>query len=564
LLPIRGDIEDRLAQLDAGAYDLALMAGAALRRLGLDDRIAEWIPLADLLPPEGQGVLALTFRAGDPFFLRLRSLFVKAVAFVGAGTGDAAACTLAGLSAMRRCEVCLHDSLLDSALLEALPNGARRFDVGKRCGQHALSQSEISALIATETRKGYSVVRLKGGDPGLFGRLAEEIEELDRLHLPYRVIPGVSSLNAATTGTGMLLTRRGLSRGFCVLTPRQQGGTFGPVTGQERARLPVVFFMAAGVVKEVAQQLIGDGTPQNCPAAMVFNAGSDDETVIRAEIGRLAAALAGRQDDLPGVLIVGEVTAFGFRKEAGAFAGRRILLTCSRDLQDKAADQVHDLGGVPVRRPLIRLTPNPEALECVRHIGQYDWVVLTSPAAVRCFNEIMEQLGTDARAIPKLMAGGPGTSGEMRKFRLMPEAEPPENFGAGGLRQTAGDLIKRGDKVLRLRSDKAGGELAEALSRMGGVVDDCILYRNEAVTYDALPEFDAAFFASGSAVEAFDELWGKEALKGKTILAIGQPTVAVLKAHGLSADVIGPEPTVEASLATLAGRYVRQALGDLL
>lgn len=563
LLPIRGDIEDRLGQLDQGACDLALMAGAALRRLGREDRIAEWIPLAELPPPEGQGALAMTFKAGDAFFLRLRSLFVKAVTFIGAGAGDAGACTLAGFRALSRCEVCLHDSLLDPALLEALPADAQRVDVGKRCGQHSLSQTEISALIASKARKGYRVVRLKGGDPGFFGRLAEEIEELERLHLPYRVIPGVSSLNAATTGTGMLLTRRGLSRGFCVLTPRQQGGTFGPVTGQERARLPVVFFMAAGVVKEVAQQMIGDGTSAACPAAMVFNAGHDDETIVRAELGQLADALVGRQDDLPGLLIVGEVSAFGFRKDAGAFAGRRILLTCSHDLQDKAAGQVYDLGGVPVRRPLIRLTPSREALECLRQISQYNWLVLTSPAAVRCFHELMGQAGTDVRAVPKLMACGPGTAGEMRKFRFVPAAEASADFGALGLRQVALSLIKPGAKVLRLRSAKAGGELAEALRQMGAVVDDCILYHNERLIYDTLPVFDAVFFASGSAVEAFDELWGRAVLKGKTIVAIGQPTVAILKARGLAADVISPAPTVEASLAALAGMYVHKALEGL-
>lgn len=571
-LPIRGNIEDRLVQLDSGAYDLVIMAGAALRRLGLEHRIAEWISPEELPPPEGQGALALTFRTGDPWFLRLRSLFVKAVAFVGAGAGDASACTLAGIRALRRAEVCLYDSLLDPALLAALTPTARRIDVGKRCGQHRLSQPEISALIADLARKGRRVVRLKGGDPGLFGRLAEETEALDRWHLPYRVIPGVSSLNAATTGTGMLLTRRGISRGFCAMTPRQQGGKLGPVIGAARARLPMVFFMAAGIVPEVAQQLIGDGTPADCPAAMVFNAGRDDEMIVRAEIGqlgvKLAAAPAARSpgqlpaDDLPGLLIVGEVARFGFQREGGAFQGRRILLTCSQDLQDKAADTVHDLGGFPIQRPLIRLTPNPAARECVRRIEQYDWIVLTSPAAVRCFIEIMDQAGTDARKVPKLMACGPGTARAMRKFRLIPDAEPPADFGAQGLRPMAGRLIPAGARVLRLRSDKAGGELATALRQTGAVVEDCILYRNERLTYDALPVFDAVFFASGSAVEAFHALWGKDALPGKTILAIGQPTLAILKTYGLAADVVSPEATVEASLAALAGMYVRKTLEE--
>ena len=573
LLPIRGNIEERLAQLDAGAYDLVVMAGAALKRLGLESRITEWIPLDALPAPEGQGVLALTFKNGDPWFLRLRSLFVKAVTFVGAGAGDAGACTVAGVEALRRAEVCLYDSLMDPALLDALPPGARRVDVGKRCGQHRMSQPDISALLADLARKGYRVVRLKGGDPGLFGRLAEEVETLDSLQLPYRVIPGVSSLNAATTGTGMLLTRRGLSRGFCAMTPRQQGGGSGAVTGAERAALPVVYFMAAGIVDEVAQQMIADGTPAACPAAMVFNAGRDDEAIVRAELGALAARLgagpaapadgASAPDDRPGLLIVGEVARFGFRRDAGALAGRRILLTCSQDLQDKAANAVFDFGGRPIRRPLLRLTPRPEALDCVRRSDQFDWIVLTSPASVRCFIEVMDQADRDVRQLPKLMACGPGTARELRKFRLAPAAEPAADFGAQGLREIARHLISPGVRVLRLRSDKAGGELATALRQMGAVVEDCILYRNERLSYDALPSFDAVFFASGSAVEAFEALWGRAALQGKTVLAIGQPTVAILQAQGLAADVVSPEATVEASVAALAGMYVNRALEEL-
>jgi len=573
LLSIRGNIEERLAQLEAGAFDLLIMAGAALNRLGLDQRIAEWISLDDLPAPEGQGVLGLTFKAGDPRWLRLRSLFVKAVTFVGAGAGDAGACTVAGVDALRRAEVCLYDSLMDPALLEALPAGAQRVDVGKRCGQHRMSQPEINALLPNLARKGYRVVRLKGGDPGLFGRLAEELEALERFQLPYRVIPGVSSLNAATTGTGMLLTRRGLSRGFCALTPRQQGGGSGPVTGAERARLPVVYFMAAGLAGEVARQMIADGTPADCPAAMVFNAGRDDETIVRVELGALEARLGSpaaapgaetdAADDRPGLLLVGEVTRFGFRQDAGALQGRRILLTCSQDLQAKAADTVHDFGGRPVRRPLIRLTPNPAALECVRHLADYDWCVLTSPASVRCFVEVLDRVGTDTRQLPKFMTCGPGTARELRKYRFSPAAEPPADFGAHGLREMAGRLITSGTRVLRLRSDKAGGDLADALRQLGAVVEDCILYRNERLTYAARPEFDAVFFASGSAVEAFVDLWGREALQGKVILAIGQPTVAILEAQGLAADVVSPAATVEASVAALAELYVNKTLEEM-
>lgn len=568
-LPIRGNIEQRLAQLDQGKFDILIMAGAAMVRLGLVHRITEWIGLDELPPPEGQGALAITFRAGDPWFLRLRSLFVKSVALVGAGT-SAATCTLGGIEALGRCEVCLYDLLMDPGLLDALPPGAQRINVGKRCGQHLMSQVEITARITGLARKGYRVVRLKGGDPGIFGRLAEEVEALEDLHLPYRVIPGLSSLSAATTGTGMLLTRRGISRGFCVMTPRQQGGGVAPVSGAERARLPVIFFMASGIVDDIARQLIADGIRPDCPAALVFNAGCDNETVRRAALGEIGAvprpdpALAsdgsGGPADMPGLLIVGEVTRFGFRRDAGALQGRRILLTCSQDLQEKAAGLVHDLGGIPVCRPLIRLVPEPQALACVRQLARYDWVVLTSPASVRCFMTVLDEAGTDRRAIPKLMACGPGTVQELKRFHFLADAAPESDFGAQGLLQAADPRIGAGTRVLRLRSDKAGSELAAALRARGAEVEDCILYRNESLAYDTLPEFDAVFFASGSAVEAFVALAGQAAWQGKTVFVIGEPTVKVLARYGRAADLVSPEATVAGSIHALAHAGVRAIL----
>ena len=565
LLPLRGNIEERLAKLDAGEYDALVMAGAALSRLGLAQRITQWIPVSELPPPEGQGVLALTFKAGNARLLRLRSLLVKAVAFVSAGT-SAGSCTLDGLSALKRGEVCLYDSLLDAALLEALPPEAERVDVGKRCGRHSLEQGRISALIAERARKGRRVVRLKGGDAGLFGRLGEEIQALEELRLPYRVIPGVSSLNAATTGTGMLLTRRGVSRGFCAMTPRAAEGGVAPVDGAERARLPVVFFMAAGMVGDVADRLRADGTPGDTPAAVVFSAGTDEERVVRGTLadigGRARLGIASAAPDAPGLVIVGEAAGHEFNRQAGALGGRRILLTASEALQEAATGLVHDLGGVPVGRPLIRLAPLPEARETVRGLAAYDWVILTSPSAVRCLGALLREAAVDVRTLPRLMTCGPGTDRELRRLGLSSDATAGEEFGAAGLLAVARRAIQPPARVLRLRSEKAGAALADGLRAQGLDVEDMVLYRNERIAYARLPEFDAVFFASASAVEAFADLWGVGSLANRTVAAIGNPTRAALRSRGADAHVTGAEATVESCLQALAGYFVGRALGE--
>ncbi len=558
--PVRGMIEERLRQLDQGDFDLLVMAGAALNRLGLSDRISEWITTDALPPPDGQGALALTFRAGDARFLHIRRLFVKSVTFAAAGAGSAGTLTLDALRALRRCDVCLHDTLLGHDLFDLLPATVQCVDVGKRCGRHSVPQDETTALITRHARRGLAVVRLKGGDPGIFGRLAEEVEALDALQLPYRVLPGVSSMSAATSGTGMLLTRRGVSRGFTVLTPRKEGGGIGSVALDERRKLPLVFFMALSVADEVARQLTAEGMSPQTPAAVVFAAGSDQSRILAGTLEDIAARIQAAPTDQPGLLIVGDAAKYRYNAW-GALVGRRVLLIASQALQERAADQVTDFGGVPVCRPLIRLETTAEACDCISRVGAYEWVVLTSPSAVRCFGELLRSAQVDLRTVPRLVTCGGGTSQELRTLGLQADVAPAADFSAEGLLETVSPLVQPGLRILRLRSDKAGTELAEALRALGASVDDVLLYRNLPIKQAEKPDFDAVFFASASAVEAYDAQWGAASLVGVCVVAIGQPTLAALKRCGVTVEVVPPEATVEASVASLAQYCVGQALG---
>ena len=547
--PIRGTIPDRLAQLDAGDFDAVLMAGAALNRLGLTDRVTEWIPLADLPVPAGQGHLAITFKYGNPLLTKLRAYFVKAVRFVGAGVGSADYCTLGGASDLRHADVCLYDILMDDALLAFLPDTAERVFVGKRCGEHSMTQPEITTLIANYARQGKRVVRLKGGDPGLFGRLAEEIEELERLDLPYRVRAGVSALTVATTGTGMLLTRRGVSRGFTVMTPRMAHGV-GTTIGAGSARLEgatSVLFMSVAVASQMARQLLNEGESVETPAAIVFNAGADDEEVVRMTLGALANSDFER-NDAPGLILVGPAAATVYRRDAGALGGTRVLLTCSEALMEKAALRVTDFGGIPLLRPMIRLVP----CRAKTDFNLYDWIALTSPSAAQIFMEGLLKDGDDLRRLPKIMTCGPGSAAVIRRFGLTPDLAPPMDYSAAGLADMLRGMDFNGQRVLRLRSEKAGSLLADVLCQGGGIVDDVTLYENVNVRYTSLPPFDSVFFASASAVESFAVQFGAAALDGRTIVAIGKPTETALRAIGHTPHVTPPSATVGSAIEALA------------
>ncbi|MBT3294019.1 MAG: uroporphyrinogen-III C-methyltransferase [Verrucomicrobia bacterium] len=564
LLPIRGNIEDRLAQLDAGAFDAILMAGCALLRLGLEDRITEWIPLAELPTPEGQGSLAITFRAGDARFTRLRSLFMKAVAFVGAGVGDAHLCTVAGVAALQQCDVCLHDTLMDPALLAHCPPDAVVVDVGKRAGAHTVPQQDTTQMLCDYARRGRRVVRLKGGDPCIFGRLAEEVEALDALQLPYRVLPGISSLSVMGASTGILMTRRGVSNGFSIITGRGEGGAITSLDATDRLHLPLVLFMAISAWPELKAQLVEEGLSGDTPAAVVLNAGSPVEQVLRGRVATLADDMAAPLAELPGrpagLIVVGDVARYGFSRDGGALQGRRVLLTCSAALQDEAQREVLDAGGRPLALPLIQLLPGPAAAEAAAVANAYDWLVVTSPSAVRCLLAGVHEGAGDVRRLPPIMACGPGTLRELHAAGLTPDAVPARGFGAEGLLPLAKARMAPGARVLRVRSDKAGPGLASQLRAQGVEVDDVCIYRNVSTGQTTLPAFDTVFFASSSAVEVFMAQWGLEALASREVLAIGQPTARALRDAGCNDLLVSPEATVRDAMAHLAAASVLRAV----
>lgn len=553
---IRGNIEQRIEQLDNGDYDLLIMAAAGLNRLQFGLRISEYIPLNELTPPPGQGKLALTFRAGDRRFQLIRSLFAKPVIFAGAGIGSVANVTRGTIEALSRAEICFYDALCPPDILDLLPSAAEKIAVGKRLGEHALPQEEISARLVDSARKLLSVVRLKGGDPGIFGRLAEETELLDQHALPYRVLPGISSLTVATSTTGLLLTRRGLSRGFTVATPRRSGsGAFEPLSPTEQHDLPQVQFMAAAELPAVCANWKQQGYAGDLPAAVVYDAGGEEETIITGTIDNIVGQI--KTPSQPGLVIAGNAAdrRYLFARH-GALRGMKILFTGSTVLQEKAAELIRRYDGRPILRPMIRLQAVPEATAILNQSVIHDWLIITSPAAAELLFSVAEANRFDLRRLPKLAVCGPGTAAPFIRRGIYPEVCPEHDFGAAGLTEELRKRLFSDESAIRPCSD-----LAAPLSAS---ISDIVFYHNRTIHYDTVPEFDVILFTSSSSVRAFAENFTAEPLRDKVVAAIGKPTAAALDELKTPMEVItGIDAALEPLVYALARRQVNLQLnGD--
>ncbi len=558
LNPIRGNIDSRLRQLDEGLYDAVIIAVAALRRLGLSHRITKQIPLKELPTPPGQGILALSFSKGNRFFQRLRALLLPPVRFVGAGAGEAGWITVNGTRALREAEICLYDSLIDTGLLDILAPDCIRLSVGKRMGHHSFKQDEICSLITEHARRGLKVLRLKGGDPGLYGRLKEELTALDRLGMPHLVYPGLSALTLATTGTGILLTGRTLSQGFKVLTPRRGSHTapeeelFPP-----EKKLPIVLFMPLSETAAIRNHfLLKEKLPSSSDCVVVYNAGGAREEIVHCTLDSLDSLPFA--DGRPGIILVNPPEAQGYRWN-GPMEGDRVLLTCSTGLMERAYLGVEEAGGRPIPLPLIRQEPIEENLPTPYDIARYDWIILSSPAAIDIFLKAYRNQGGDYRRLPKIMVCGTASAHTLAQYGLIADLVPDLGSGAKELTAAAKTTLQSGMSILRIRSDVAGTDLTSQMT--GFEIHDVILYRTvPGSMWKKPPAFEAVFFASSSAARAFESLFGLEPLVGKTILAMGAPTQKTLMAMGLSDILIASGSDARSAIQSLAIEYFQRRI----
>ncbi len=495
------------------------------------------------------------------------------VYLVGAGPGDPGLITVRGWELLSRADAVLYDALAHPALLEACPNADKRH-VGKRYGEESASQDAINAELVRLAREGKCVVRLKGGDPILFARGAEEIEALHAAGIEFEIVPGVSSPVAAGAYGGIPLTHRDLSSSVTFITGSdREGKEWSPASWLKLATATDTICVLMGMrrIEQIAQAIIDGGRDPNTPAAVVQWAARPEQHVVTGTVATIAAAARAEKVTNPAVIIVGDVVRL--RKQLRWFDnkplfGKSLLVPRPAEQGKATAAAIRARGGKAVLLPAIEIRPPSDPAQlaaAIEHLRTYQWVLFTSANGVERFLGALHDSGFDSRAFAhsKLGVIGPKTAAALARFGLKADVMADEFVGEGLARAVLGE--GNPGRVLLARAEIARDALPELLRAAGAHVDVVPVY--ETVTADtgsilrarfAAGEIDVALFTSSSTVSAVVEALGasaQELLSRVTIASIGPITSRTLAEHGLGAQVEASAFTVEGLLDALEAYY---------
>ena len=478
------------------------------------------------------------------------------VYLVGAGPGDPELITAKGRRVIEEADAILYDNLAPRELLELAPEGAERVCVGKQQSDHTFSQEIISAMLIARAREGKTVVRLKGGDPYLFGRGGEEAEALAEAGIPFEVVPGVASPMAIAAYCGVPLTHRDHTAMV----------TF--VTGHEIDRIDwaaaaaaetLVVFMGLTKFGEIADRLIRGGKPAATPALAVRWASRPDQRTITGTLGDLREKLAGAGLRPPVTFVIGEVARL--REKLGWFEklplfGRRVVVTRARSQASRLTARLRALGADVAELPAIEIRPAADygpLDEAIGRLESHDWLIFTSVNGVEHFLRRLDQSGRDLRDLrARICVIGPATAKAVEALHLKVDLTPRE-YVAESLLEAFAPFDLAGQRVLLPRAKVARDLVPEELRKRGARVDVVAAYET------VLPEGAAAragevfarpvdwvLFTSSSTVRNCVEAAGRERLAGAKVASIGPVTSDTARELGL-------EVTVEASPYTIDG-----------
>ncbi|MDO4262056.1 MAG: uroporphyrinogen-III C-methyltransferase [Eubacteriales bacterium] len=486
---------------------------------------------------------------------------------VGAGPGDMGLVTRRCLACIRQADVIIYDSLASDSLLNEARRDAELIYAGKRAARHHLKQYETNALLIEKALEGKNVVRLKGGDPFVFGRGGEEAQELRAAGVEYEIVPGVSSCYGAPAYAGIPVTHRDHASSFHVITGHEGDHKSGSVLdyatlAKEEGTL--VFLMGLKNLPDIAANLIAHGKDPKTPAAVVQSGTTAAQKTAVGVLETIADTAAEAGIGTPAITVVGDVVSL--RREIdwygrGALSGRRVLVTATEQMAENLCGTLEAEGAEAVAFSLIGTEPlrTEETARMAERIEDYTWAVFTSSNGVRLFFDCLREQGKDVRSLSgiKFAVIGAGTKRSLEEHGIFADFVP-SRYSSRDLAQEWTGALGKHDRVLLARAKEASGELPEALSRAGIAYDDVALYHTVTDERKAeelnriLPEIDYVTLCSASAARAYASMLDEKGRNARAkIVCIGPVTARAARAAGLS---------VHRSAAVYTAEGVRDAL----
>lgn len=494
---------------------------------------------------------------------------------VGAGPGDVGLFTIKGRQVLEQAEVVVYDRLVGQGILAMVPETATCIDVGKRAGHHTMPQEEINQVLLREAGAGKKVVRLKGGDPFLFGRGGEELELLAEHGIPYEIVPGITSPIAVPAYNGIPVTHRDYCSSLHIITGHKRqdkkeekesytgdSPDAGPkVHDSQDIRMGInfralvetkgtlVFLMGVTALSDICGNLIEAGMEPDMPAAILQKGTTAGQKRIVSTVSELPREAERQGIKTPAIIVVGRVCSladtFAWYEQL-PLAGKKIVVTRPRELVSAMAEKLRRLGAEVLELPSIRtaaIEKNPELSQCLEQIHVYEWIGFTSQVGVRIFFDKMMEAGKDIRSLAgiKFAVIGAGTAQELSGRGIVADVMPDVYDGASMARAMAADGAMQGKKVLLPRAKAGSPEVVQILEEAGAVVEDVAIYDTMYEHLELIDEkaefesgnIDYAVFTSASTVRGFAK--STEGLDYARVHAvcIGRQTAAEAANYGM-------------------------------
>ncbi|MBQ7498180.1 MAG: uroporphyrinogen-III C-methyltransferase [Selenomonas sp.] len=489
------------------------------------------------------------------------------VYLVGAGPGDYRLISLKAVDCLKMAEVVVYDRLADPRILQWAPEEAEYIYVGKASSNHTMKQEDINQLLVDKAQEGKVVVRLKGGDPFVFGRGGEEALLLRENHLPFEIVPGITSAISVPAYAGIPVTHRAVATSFAVVTGHEDPTKSGSNMRWDKLSTGVdtlVFLMGVANLPHITEELMRHGRSADTPAAVIRWGTKAEQRVLETTVGTAAEDVAKAGLKPPAIFIVGEVVKLRESLkwfddlEYRPLFGKTVLVTRARSQASKLTAALEALGAGVIEAPAIELRApedNYKALdEAISHVQDYHWLIFTSTNGVEHFFARLFGAGKDVRALgyAKVAAIGSATAEKLREYGIRADVVPQE-FRAEGILEALKGKLPPHVKILLPRAQEAREILPEKLREQGHTVDVVPVYQTvtaedsaeELKAKLAAGEIDLVTFTSSSTViNLLKLIGGKELLNGVKLACIGPVTAETARNNGLEPDMEAEEYTI--------------------